>query len=249
MPVTEEPEGEGRQGDALRQRWVFLAFGALIAAVVALACHDVPGFHVRDLHSDYQRYCLHVYGGTTYNDATEWLDAMLWANAPDRNWDSNPQVFFAPMGDCNDLSDEVYDTIDIFFFFDEDYADGGDPNRPQYCEQPQVVACTGFPDPSAYGSHYDATYAVVYYLTGPLQGDPTVAYSIGNHEAGHPFGLADPTPGPGTGWDHCQVLNAHGNAVWTTSIMHGPGYCPNGRVLAWPAAGDQITAAANAALD
>ena len=177
------------------------------------------------------------------------INDTLWADSDhlDENWDmvdNTLRINLNIVGECDDLTSQERATIPIeYHILDSTATICGDS-----------YSCVVDDNRGQYGGHYDYRWAYVYLNSSHMAGtgiEYLNRHTI-NHETGHVFGLADPTPGPAASQlsgillglekaDKCRVEVSPGSLLWVDSIMHAPpSYCDDyGEWRAWPTQADR----------
>lgn len=244
----EPPESSIRRNSTGPRRHLeVLVVGALVLAVVAIACHPLHR-HVDGVHStsaDRENWCVQMHTEQITDDtARQRLDEIIESNA--LGWESRDTIDFSSAGtiECSESVDRSIYEIEAHIS-DDVVDDGACPAGAQACVEWRDVASVH----DEIEQDYDKL--PVHFNAGDMVAGAKLRFAV-NHEFGHVVGLADPTLEPDVvdyTAEHCLIwvkvefLGKPFVPAPVASIMHDrrcPQVSPSSEVE-WPTLFDFIS--------
>lgn len=236
---------DSRYNRGRRQHLRLVGAGAVLLAVVAMACHPwdrhLSSVHEIGVGQAAEEFCTQVnvdpaeHPGVTEQAVNDWVKEALYLHTHVNDWESILGARFENRGSCGDYTPFELEDIELHYRVNEE----------PWCGD---IACTDgfpFPCPVHVGSgHNNCNYFEI--VLDPLffEGSDDYRNHGINHETGHALGLADPECVASEGncqitndADHCWLrmkpFDSDGDTlpdnpervVPLPSIMHTTGYC------------------------
>ena len=230
---------QGSENAPPRHSWqMFLLLGLLLAAVVMLACHPRHR-HVDGVHSDadMENWCLQMHSEEITDDTARDRVNVILENSS-LGWESRDEInlFSAGSIECHEAQDRSVYEIEVHIW--DDVVEDGP------CLAGHAACLRWISSVSTHGIDTDYDKVTIHLPVDEVMENGEQLVERVNHEAGHAFGLADPTAIPPfdkvdfTGqlclvWQKVDLVGSFLVEAPVLSIMH-QSRCPQVPFFEWP---------------